>query len=286
MLISSLYSFEIRKEKNGPENLRYGDIMLTEAQRRRIDLPRNASRKLRAHFRREAITMPWINAVVPYTLSPKFGLMEKMTIQKAMRKIEKVSCFKFKQRSLEIDYLTILPLDGCYSYVGRIGGAQDLSLSRGCMYEFIIIHELLHAIGFEHEHQRFDRDNFIQIVYKNIEPSQYHNFDKVNIHEVTTFNYKYDLKSIMHYDETAFGKVNHITKKKLVTMIPLDKSISLDDNLKLSSWDIEKLNIAGNCQSKEIENVVITEKGILKKHLKMLCYLINFISFLQMEIII
>uniref|UniRef100_A0A0N5B965 Metalloendopeptidase n=1 Tax=Strongyloides papillosus TaxID=174720 RepID=A0A0N5B965_STREA len=237
----------------------------------RIKITENPLNKVRSHFRREAITMRWNDAVVPYTISPKFGLMEKMLIQKAMKQIEEVSCFKFKPRNYEADYLKISKLDGCYSYVGKIGmpysfrlfknpifcilgGGQELSLAKGCLHDYIIIHELLHAIGFEHEHQRYDRDNYIEVVYHNIEPSQYHNFDKVNIHEITTFNYKYDLKSIMHYDETAFGRVNGMTRQKLVTMIPRDKSIKLNDNLELSTWDIEKLNIAGNCKSKNNNN--------------------------------
>ncbi|CEF71584.1 Astacin-like metalloendopeptidase [Strongyloides ratti] len=261
--------FEIKQNDNAPKNLKYGDILLTEEQMERINLVKNVTNKIRSHFRKEATIVSWVDGIIPYTLSPKFGLMEKIIIEKAMKKIEEVSCFKFKPRNFEIDFLKISPLDGCYSYVGKIGGGQDLSLSKGCIYDYIIIHELLHAIGFEHEHQRYDRDKYINVVYQNIEPSQYHNFDKINIHEVTTFQYKYDLKSIMHYDETAFGKINHITKKKLVTMIPKDNSLTLLDNLKLSQWDIEKLNLAGNCKSKSNGKgeYIVTDSGEKKTNL-------------------
>ena len=41
-----------------------------------------------------------------------------------------------------------------YNKVGIIGGGQDLSLGGGCVDPDTAAHELLHAMGFNHEHQR------------------------------------------------------------------------------------------------------------------------------------
>lgn len=103
----------------------------------------------------------------------------KTFIGRSLLQFEKKSCFRFVERttqvsereteSLQEDFLFIVPLDGCYSYVGKIGGRQPMSLARDCLANYIIWHELLHVLGFEHEHQRPDRDSFIRVEYDNVE---------------------------------------------------------------------------------------------------------------------
>ena len=58
----------------------------------------------------------------------------------------------------------------CSSYVGRTANLkQSVSLSvPGCMSKGVALHELMHTLGFEHEHSRSDRDEYIKVIGENI----------------------------------------------------------------------------------------------------------------------
>ena len=52
-------------------------------------------------------------------------------------------------------------------------GSQDVSVQQdGCMYKGTIVHEYLHALGFQHEQARPDRDNYLKVYYQNIEDGE------------------------------------------------------------------------------------------------------------------
>lgn len=49
-------------------------------------------------------------------------------------------------------------------------GGQEISVGNGCEAKEVIVHEILHALGFYHEQSRADRDEFVEIFWKNIKP--------------------------------------------------------------------------------------------------------------------
>lgn len=61
------------------------------------------------------------------------------------------------------------------------------------------MHELGHAIGFQHEQSRPDRDAFVEIVKENVPSALAYNFDRLPESKIEHFNVDYDYRSIMHY---------------------------------------------------------------------------------------
>jgi len=63
------------------------------------------------------------------------------------------------------DYLYVQNKMPCMSMVGNVrNGPQKLHLGGSCgAYHFTALHEILHTLGWIHEHQRPDRDDFINI---------------------------------------------------------------------------------------------------------------------------
>lgn len=83
-------------------------------------------------------------------------------------------CFRFRSRRPEDeDWVSIVSgYSGCWSSVGRVGGKQEVNLQRpGCVTKIgTVIHELLHALGFHHEQNRWERDSYVKIMWENIRP--------------------------------------------------------------------------------------------------------------------
>lgn len=100
-------------------------------------------------------------------------------IRSAMDDIELYTCVRFVHRTHERDFIEIISDRGCWSRLGKSGQKQQLSLQkRGCFYHGIIMHELIHALGFDHMHNHADRDNYVVILDSNIAPGERSNFDK------------------------------------------------------------------------------------------------------------
>lgn len=61
------------------------------------------------------------------------------------------------------------------------------------------MHEFLHTLGLHHTHSRPDRDEYVEILTKNINPIFNYNFRKFNDSIINSYNLPYDFLSIMHY---------------------------------------------------------------------------------------
>lgn len=84
----------------------------------------------------------------------------------------------------------------------------------GCMHLDTILHELMHSVGFYHEHERWDRDQFITILWQNIDKGifiksifiviiviidAYDQFGRVDLIESSYYGQLYDYRSVILY---------------------------------------------------------------------------------------
>lgn len=101
----------------------------------------------------------------------------------------------------DTDFVYFTAGSGCSSAVGRQGGTQNITLAGGCEVSQTM-HEVGHALGLLHEHDRADRDNFITLNTDNISTSWQSQFQKVDATTSTPLG-AYDYCSIMHYPQVA-----------------------------------------------------------------------------------
>ncbi|XP_042885314.1 hatching enzyme 1.2-like [Penaeus japonicus] len=184
----------------------------------------------------------WPNAVIPYVISSSYSKSERSTIAAAMAEFHRSTCIRFVPRNTEKDYIHILKGDGCYSSVGRTGGAQAVSVGLGCIHVGIVEHELMHATGFWHEHSRYDRNDHITIDYSNIQEGMEYNFEKYDWDTIQSLGVGYDLGSIMHYGAHAFA-----SDRSKPTIIPRPASAEIGQRRGFSRRDIQKLSLLYDC---------------------------------------
>ncbi|EFX70500.1 hypothetical protein DAPPUDRAFT_61185, partial [Daphnia pulex] len=148
------------------------------------------------------------------------------------------TCIKFVARTSEKNYIRIYNKGSGYEKFNEIVGAQDLSLDDGCVsrdYPGIVLHEMMHAAGFFHEHTRPDRDSFVRIDFNNIILEHVFNLNANDASKVTTLGLPYDYDSVMHYSMYAFS-----IDRTRPTIIPVpNENVEIGNRRKLSSVRIE-----------------------------------------------
>nr|XP_055042858.1 meprin A subunit beta isoform X6 [Misgurnus anguillicaudatus]XP_055042859.1 meprin A subunit beta isoform X7 [Misgurnus anguillicaudatus] len=183
---------------------------------------------------------------VPYVLDNSLEINAKGVILEAFERFRLKTCIDFKPWSGEPNYIFVLKDDGCYSSVGnRHVGKQKLSIGSNCDGLATVEHEFLHALGFWHEQSRYDRDDYIIIVWDQIEEGKEKNFNLHDDTESTSFGVPYDYSSVMHYSKTAFSK------NKEPTMVPkIPEFINvIGQSMEFSDNDLLKLNRMYNCNA-------------------------------------
>jgi len=212
-----------------------GDIILTKEQEQTIfGSPSSRTGLIDLTYR-------WPNNIIPYQYNGDLNEAQVALVEEGLRAIEVAApCLKFVPRTNEVDYVAVQGQNsGCWSMVGRVGGAQALNLERpGCVHRRVIVHEFLHALGFYHMQSSYVRDNYVRIGWDHIQDGLAHNFNMYNSSRITNFGHEYDIRSIMHYSAYAF------TRNGFATVIPNDiteiNRIGYYDVM--SELDIKRLN--------------------------------------------
>ncbi|KRY12598.1 Tolloid-like protein 1 [Trichinella patagoniensis] len=213
----------------------------------------NIKRRNRKRVRRAATARSerlWENGVIPYEILANFSGEHHALFRRAMNHWENYTCLSFVPRTSEdFSYIVFTIADcGCCSFVGKRGeGPQAISIGKNCDKFGIVVHELGHVVGFWHEHTRPDRDQFVDIFYKNIQQGQDYNFEKLKSSEVNSLGQGYDFASIMHYARDTFSRAMYLD-----TILPKPDSVTLErpeigQRIRLSPGDIIQTNSLYKC---------------------------------------
>ena len=177
----------------------------------------------------------WEKPEIPYQISPDLPQPER--VEAALHYLRQNTPLQFVPYQNHQDAIVFVPgNEHCYSFLGRVGGLQPITLSDKCQTQEIL-HEILHALGFIHEHSRPDRDDYIDILWSHIQPRYQSQFAVVpesffEIQKQTPFDYQ----SIMLYKPTSFSispELPSIQAKGTHHLNPILQGISSGDISKI-----------------------------------------------------
>jgi hypothetical protein len=189
----------------------------------------------------DSLSLLWPNDVVPYTIDP--SLTNQARVTNAIAILEANSGIDFRLRNGETDFVNFTvstETDVSRSALGRQGSPQSITIWPDHSTQ-VVVHEMMHAIGFYHEQSRTDRDTYIDVHTECIRSGSSGEFAKATSSEALE---PYDVTSIMHYGPDNFCKLVSATNQTCVCdTMTLDGggSVPTWNNRPLSTNDINSL---------------------------------------------
>ncbi|KAM8846631.1 meprin A subunit beta-like [Synchiropus picturatus] len=170
-------------------------------------------------------------------------LNAKGVVLRALDQFRLKSCIDFTVRETQDYFIHVQNLDRCSSSVGQqnLENGQNISLGQYCRSINTVEKHVLRTLGFYPEHVRPDRDDFITIVYENIQEGKSEMFNIVN--DSSTQGLPYDYRSVTHFGP---GESNNGCGITVRTNDPKYQDV-IGQSGEMSPGDAKKLNLRYKC---------------------------------------
>jgi hypothetical protein len=195
----------------------------------------------------------WPESIIPYKFfASDFDSALKAKIESYLNQfsislqVEQRKCIEFVKRENESDYILFMDNGDCSSEIGFVNGVNRISLNKKCISSRNIIHQLMHRLGFDHEHSRPDRDDFIDIhIHNTTEANDNRNkmnyIINPNLSKETIEQSPYDYHSILHSSSE-----NVIVSSKIESFATAD-NFNTERN-QMSPIDILQIQTSYSCK--------------------------------------
>ena len=208
----------------------WGDIILDESHfGEDVDISSkpNAGKKSKLGFSPGA--RKWTDNTINYVIAGGFSQSVLNEIQLAFNEWTASTNIRFRRRTNEANYITISSNGSdCNCGVALLG----MNGSRGFVQlglratRSVITHEFGHTLGFIHEQNRSDRDQFVDILPQNIQSDALSQFNRV---DNSVNPGAYDFSSIMSYSSYTFSTGGPVMLTKSGNTIPYNSVLSAGD---------------------------------------------------------
>ncbi|KRY47636.1 Signal peptidase complex catalytic subunit SEC11C [Trichinella britovi] len=170
----------------------------------------------------------WHTNHILYRMEASLKDASRDAILRALQLWQENTCIRFEERDqLEPNVALINFVDdsqsdgGCSSFVGRVGGIQNISIAwPRCSSEGIVSHQIGHALGLLHEHSRPDRDEHIIVNYEQTVSEHRDVISRLSSRVFEHFRSMYDPGSVMHMPPTVKTLMTNADELTILAMDP------------------------------------------------------------------
>jgi hypothetical protein len=188
-------------------------------------------------FVTQAKPQKWPKGEIPFVVDE--ALPNVNEVAEAIEFIQQNSKIKFIPRSNQKNFVQFtFGESDCYSYAGMKSGKQEIFLTPRCQTKEIL-HEIMHTLGFLHEQNREDRDQFVKIFWANIDEINKEQFKKIPNDFLGIKNRPFDYNSIMMYSSFTFSMIEGEP-----SLLTIDGKLIEPSSDWLSQEDLLRLNLA------------------------------------------
>jgi hypothetical protein len=155
----------------------------------------------------------WEDGILPFEFDFEITDAQQEMFFDACLQWERVSGVRCKLGPYKGRVVTVTNTEGwgCYALWGMgshwVFLKRKMNLQSSCWNKKTIMHELGHTMGLIHEHQRMDRNQYVEVISENLDSGF------LWLNEIVNFNRQssephteYDFLSIMHYHRQSFSK--------------------------------------------------------------------------------
>ncbi len=186
----------------------YGDLIVGTASE--LEAVKNGEKVL-------SVPLPilWPKGVIPIVISEEVRASQQSEwIQEIAQELKELTKIEIRIADLKNgkDKARVYISRGtehCYAQVGHTGVVTHMSLSSKCS-KAAIYHEFFHILGFYHEQNRFDREEYLKILWENIDEKywpQFKLFPENSFNRVFASGGHFDFtfQTIMIYGSSSFS---------------------------------------------------------------------------------
>lgn len=166
-----------------------------------IEIPKDTGLSARSNYCRTCTL--WTNGQVPYEFQAGVTAENRQRTIDMMNTLQTLANLRFFPRTNQTQFIRFENAEVNTSPVGMQNGGNTIRMV-SWWNEIIIAHEIFHSLGFFHQHQRPDRNNYVQVIQGNICPDNFEANFPIETDATVTANIPYDFQSMMHYRRDAF----------------------------------------------------------------------------------